>query len=114
LRLRFEDVEGEEEADRLIGSSLYLPLSMLPKLTGKRFYYHEIIGFDVVDNERGLLGKIMSVNDQTPQALLEVKTAEDKEILIPINDNIIREINRIEKIIRVAAPEGLVDLYLNS
>jgi 16S rRNA processing protein RimM len=114
LRIRFEDVEGEEEADRLIGSSLYLPLSMLPKLTGKRFYYHEIIGFDVVDNARGLLGKIMSVNDQTPQALLEVKTADGKEILIPINDNIIREINRIEKIIRVAAPEGLVDLYLNS
>lgn len=114
LRIRFEDIEGEEEADRLIGSSLFLPLSMLPKLTGKRFYYHEIIGFQVIDTVHGTLGTVASVNDQTPQTLLEVKTADDKEILIPINDEIIREVNRIEKIIRVTTPEGLVSLYLNS
>lgn len=114
LRIRFEDVESEEEADRLIGSSLFLPLSMLPKLTGKRFYYHEIIGFQVVDTQLGSLGQVESVNDQTPQTLLEVKTADGKEILIPINDEIIREVNRIEKILRVTTPEGLVSLYLNS
>lgn len=114
LRIRFEDVEGEEDADRLIGSALYLPLNMLPKLTGKRFYYHEIIGFQVLDTVHGTLGKVVSVNDQTPQALLEVKTADGKEILIPVNDSIIREINRIEKTLRVATPEGLVALYLNS
>ena len=47
LRVRFEDIQTEEEADEIMGSEIYLPLSMLPKLEGTQFYYHEVIEFDV-------------------------------------------------------------------
>ena len=45
LRVKFEDVDSEEEADNLVGSEVYLPMDMLPKFEGNQFYYHEIIGF---------------------------------------------------------------------
>ena len=65
LRVQFEDVYDEQTADSLIGCDLYLPLDFLPKLTGNKFYYHEIIGFTVVDRQRGNIGTIMSVNDHS-------------------------------------------------
>ena len=37
LRIRFEDMNTEEDADAIIGNAIYLPLEMLPKLTGNKF-----------------------------------------------------------------------------
>jgi 16S rRNA processing protein RimM len=39
---------------------------MLPKLTGNKFYFHEVIGFEVEDKP-GVVGKIESINDTTAQ-----------------------------------------------
>lgn len=112
LRIRFEDVDTEADAERLLGAELYLPLAMLPKLSGDQFYYHEIIGFAVEDKAHGPIGTVTGVNDNTPQALLEVEK-DGKEILIPINDEIVNKLDREQKILHVTTPEGLVDLYLS-
>src|SRR5690349_12766468 len=56
LRIRFEDVASEDEADRLMGCGIYLPLTMLPKLEGNKFYFHEIIGFTAEDQRLGPIG----------------------------------------------------------
>ncbi len=112
LRIDFEEVKSESDADRIMGSALYLPLSMLPKLSGNKFYFHEVIGFTMIDKVHGDIGIIQSINDTTAQALFEVLKG-DKQLLIPINDNIIVQLDRDKKVIEVATPEGLVDLYLS-
>lgn len=112
LRIRFEDVQNEAEAERIIGSKLYLPLSFLPKLSGKKFYYHEVIGFSVIDNKHGNIGIITGVNDNVSQALFEIKK-DQNQILIPINDAIIQKVDRKLQTIFITAPEGLIDLYLS-
>ena len=112
LRIDFEEVNSEDDADKIMGSELYLPLSFLPKLTGNKFYFHEIIGFEVIDADHGNIGIIQSVNDTTSQALFEILKG-DKELLIPITDQIITKVDRATKTIHVTTPEGLVDLYLN-
>jgi 16S rRNA processing protein RimM len=94
-----------------MGSEIYLPLSSLPKLTGNKFYFHEIIGFTLLDSVHGDIGIVESVNDTTAQALFEV-VKEDKQLLIPINDQIITKVDRENKTIHVTTPEGLVDLYM--
>jgi 16S rRNA processing protein RimM len=63
LRIRFEDMNTEEDADAIMGNDIYLPLKMLPKLTGNKFYFHEVIGFEVEDKRLGVVGKIESIND---------------------------------------------------
>jgi len=112
LRIDFEEVNSEDDADKVMGSELYLPLSFLPKLTGNKFYFHEVIGFKVEDDVHGDIGNIQSINDTTSQALFEV-LKDDKELLIPINDNIITKVDRDNQTIHVSTPEGLVDLYLS-
>jgi 16S rRNA processing protein RimM len=94
-----------------MGSEIYLPLSSLPKLTGNKFYFHEIIGFTLLDSVHGDIGIVESVNDTTAQALFEV-VKDDKQLLIPINDQIITQVDRENKTIHVTTPEGLVDLYM--
>lgn len=111
LKVRFEDVDNEEEADKLIGCEIYLPLTMLPKLEGNKFYYHEVIGFDVIDTRLGNIGKIVAINDSAAQPLFEIDK-DGIEILVPMIDDFIIEVSREKKTIFLNTPEGLVDLYL--
>ena len=111
LRVKFEDVNNEKDADRLMGSELYLPLVLLPKLSGNKFYYHEVIGFEIEDLTHGKVGVIIGVNDHTSQALFEIDK-EGVQILIPVNNEIIKKVDRNKKVIVIDAPEGLIDLYL--
>ncbi len=111
LRLQFEDVVTEAEADRLLGCELYLPLELLPELKGNQFYFHEITGFSVEDLHYGYVGRVTKVNDATAQPVLELEK-EDRKILIPATDAIIKKVDRTHKKIHIEAPEGLIALYL--
>ncbi len=111
LRLKFEDVDSEADADSLLKSDLYLPLDLLPKLEGDKFYFHEVIGFSIKDKNFGEVGIIKNINDSTTQALFEIDS-DGTEILIPMNDKFIVKVDRKNKTIHVNTPEGLIDLYL--
>ncbi len=109
--VKIEDIDDEEEAIALTGKDLYLPLSYLPPLTGKKFYFHEVTGFNVIYKNDGNIGKIDSFIEQAAQALFVIKNGE-KEILIPVSDEIIEKIHRKNKTIEIKAPEGLIDIYI--
>jgi 16S rRNA processing protein RimM len=111
LRVHFEDIDNEEEADNIIGCAIYLPLSMLPKLTGNKFYFHEVIGFEIEDKRIGVFGKIVSINDVSAQPLFEVLNG-NVELLIPMIDHFLVEIDRKNKKVIMDLPEGLVEMYL--
>lgn len=110
LRLKLEDISSEEDANQILKLKVYLPLSELPQLTGDKFYYHEIMGFNVEDENLGTLGKITGVNDQTAQATLEVDI-DGKKALIPIVDDIVLNVDRKAKTLYVNTPPGLIELY---
>ncbi len=111
LRVKFEDIDSEEDADDIMKAEIYLPLSLLPKLEGNQFYYHEVIGFTIVDANFGKVGVIKGINDSTAQALFEIDR-DGIEILIPMNDEFIDTIDRDTNTVYVTTPEGLIDLYL--
>ena len=111
LRAKFEDIETEEDAEDLIGAALYLPLNLLPKLPDDKFYFHEIIGFEVIDSNYGSVGIIVSINDSTAQALFEIEK-DGKQVLIPMNDEFIEKVDKKNKKMHVITPEGLIELYL--
>jgi len=109
LRIRFEDVNNETDADAILKSDVYLPLTLLPELTGDQFYFHEVIGFILEDMKFGEVGIISSVNDQTAQTLFVIKKGES-EILIPMIDDFIKKIDRKNKKVIVETPEGLIEM----
>ncbi len=109
--VKLEDVNTEEEAQMFLNKDIYLPLSTLPKLSGNKFYYHEVIGFEIEDATHGVLGTCEEVLDYQRQALFKLHY-QNKEVLIPINDDIITKVDRENKRIEVKLPEGLLEVFL--
>lgn len=109
MRIRFEDVDSEEDAELLLKRDAYLPLSLLPKLEGNQFYFHEVTGFILEDINFGKVGVIASINDRSAQPLFVVKT-DHTEILVPMVDDFIEKIDRVNKKVLVRTPEGLIDM----
>ena len=76
LRVRFEDVNSEAEAEKLINCKIYLPINLLPKLEGNQFYYHEVEGFKAVDEKLGFIGTVETVSDENFQPLFIIKNGD--------------------------------------
>lgn len=102
---------SEALVNQVVGKDVYLPLSTLPVLTGNKFYYHEVVGFEIREEDGKSCGIIESINDQTGQHYFLLNLA-DKQIVIPIIKDWILELNREEKFIKMALPEGLMDVFL--
>ena len=111
LRVKFEDVDNESDADEIIGCEIYLPLTVLPKLEGNQFYFHEVIGFEIEDKRYGIFGKITAVNDTAAQPLFEVVNGSI-EILVPMIDQFLLKIDRENRKVVMDLPEGLIEMYL--
>ncbi|RLD27561.1 MAG: 16S rRNA processing protein RimM [Bacteroidetes bacterium] len=110
-RVNFEDINNEEDARALIKCKLYLPIETLPELDADQFYYHEIIGFAVIDNALGEIGTVVEHIDIPGNPQLVV-LHQEKEVFIPISDTFYRGINKIKKEIFVTLPEGLIEANL--
>ena len=110
LRVKFEGVDSESEAEALLKKDLFLPLNMLPPLKGNKFYYHEITGFTAIDQFDNEIGSIKNVNDSGPQPLFVID-GDETEILIPVHDNFIKRLNREHRKIYLDLPEGLLDIF---
>jgi 16S rRNA processing protein RimM len=109
--LKLADLNDMDSAEKLVGRFIYLPDELLPKLKGNKFYYHEVTGFKVHDDAHGDIGFIDRVIDLPNNPLFAI-TFNEKEILLPISDEIILKVDRRKKLIEVSAPIGLIEIYL--
>ena len=109
--IHLQGIEDMSTAEEYLKCSLFLPLSALPKLRGKKFYFHEVIGFNVIDKQLGLLGPITTVYDRTEQPVIEFEYKNHK-VLFPVHDKLISKVDREEREFHVILPDGHVDIYL--
>lgn len=109
--VKFEGVNTENDARLLLRKNLFLPAQILPKLSGTHFYDHEVAGFTVVDVNYGEVGKLESIVDLQVNPLIQIMK-EEKEVLIPLIEGVIVELDRKKKIMTINAPAGLIELYL--
>lgn len=108
---RFEGMKTWEDTQEIMGCEMYLPLSRLPELADDQYYYHDIIGYEVVGKTTEIIyGTVQSVVEGSGQDLLTFMV-EDKEVLVPINDEIIVGVDKTAAKLFVELPEGLIELY---
>ena len=108
----FEGTDDVEGAAAMSGHDLLLPIASLPPLSGLKFYYHEVIGFELVDVQSGKLGTIEQILDLPGNPLFK-SVRDGVEGLFPMTDDVLRDVNRESKTITLDLPEGFYDLYFS-
>lgn len=109
----FEDIEHIDQASTITKKKIYLPNRLKPKRKKGEFLFTDLLGFTAEDEQAGALGQILNVQEY-PQQFLATINIQEKEILIPLNETFIAEINIDKRFIRFNLPDGLLDLYMNS
>ena len=110
--IKFHDVDGIDLAIQYKGCAIYLPLELLPSLEEDQFYYHEIIGYRVIDREVGEIGMVKYIYEANGNDLFAIDYKQ-KEILVPIRDEFIQKLDKKESTVYLNLPAGLLDIYLN-
>ena len=109
----FDDIDTIEKAQTLIRKKLYLSNSLKPVREDDEFLITDLKGFIVHDQTVGELGEIIEIHEY-PQQFVAVVSYQFKEIMFPLNDDLIVEIDEENGILKVDLPEGLIDLYLEA
>ncbi len=109
--VKLEDVDNPTQAQKLLKCGLYLPLEELEPLKDESFYFHELTGYGAVDREHGPIGTVSEILQRNEQDIIRI-LYEDKEILVPLTEEMIEGIDREARILFLKTPPGLIELYL--
>lgn len=98
-----------DDADRLAGAELRVPDDALTKLPPGMFYHHDLIGCVVTTAAGQTIGTVAKVEGGGDQVSLVV-AGERGEVLVPLVDEICRQIDVAGRRIVIDPPAGLLDL----
>ena len=110
--MTLEGITTIDAAKDLVGSKLFLPVAMLPKLKDDQYYYHEIVDYQVKDQHLGSLGTIKEVYSTGAQDVI-IMLYQGVEVLIPLTEEIVPKVDKQNKVVITQLPDGLLDVYMN-
>ena len=100
---------GGDEAGMLVGCHCLIPRDSIDDSV-----FREAPGmwedWTVVDAAVGEVGQVVGFVDNPGQALLEVQRPDGSTALVPVVDEIVREVDVEAGMVHVALPQGLLDL----
>lgn len=110
LVIKLQEIDSLEKAESFIGKAILLDRARFeaPEADAS----NELIGFTVVDFEKGKIGVVSGFLETPQHPILEVEF-NNKTILIPWVEEIVKVVEVEKKVISVEAPDGLIDLYIN-
>lgn len=115
--IKFEDINSREAALALQNKALYMEVGKLPDdflPEQDEFEWEFIIGFTLTNAATGqTLGTVEDVFALPEHELAQV-FYQNREILIPLHDDLVEDIDEEQKTISIHLPEGLLEVYLQS
>ena len=108
--IRFEGVNDRKAAEALVGHELLVAAEDRPDLKDGEFHLLDLVGLEArLGANAAPIGKVIDLisggND-----LLELKTADDRRLLIPFVAEIVPEVHLSEGWLLLTPPPGLLDL----
>ena len=110
MLVKLENVNDEKAVRDFTNREVFFPLEDVDEddLVGD-MSWDSFIGYTVIDEQHGELGKITDVDETTINVLLQIDH-KGNEILLPAAEELITSADHENKTLRVSVPEGLLDL----
>ena len=108
--LNLEGVTTKEAARKLTQKEVWFTEADLKKFAAKSSPVN-LLGYSIF-NEKKFLGEIVEVIEQAHQMLCRIEI-NNKEVLIPLNEESLQKIDHKKKEVSVKLPDGLLEIYLS-
>ena len=105
--VKFEDIDSAESVRFLTNCQVYIPREWIEE-SEDNYTWKYFIGFTAEDETAGTLGEIIDVDENTINTLFVVDYDGD-EVLIPANEELIKDIDHSQRTIYFDLPEGLIE-----
>ena len=105
----FEEYDSINTVEPIVGSILKVSSESLEELPEDEFYYHEVIGMKVIDEEEQLIGYVKEILSPGANDVWVVEREKKRDLLLPYIEDVILEVNTEDKFVRVHVLEGLDD-----
>ena len=109
--VRLKGVEDRNSAEDIRGMDVSIYAEDLEELPEGEHYVRDLIGCRVVDRAQGgaEIGVLEDVIQNTAQSILDVRTPDGKNVLIPAVDAFLRSIDEEAGVIEVELIPGFID-----
>ena len=110
--LALEEINSKERAMSFRNAPIFMRTADLLPIENRNInnlLYDKYEGFQLKDTELGIVGVIKEILEM-PQQEMAVVNYQDKEVLIPLHEDMILTVLEVEKILELELPEGLLDL----
>lgn len=91
------------------GGRLMVAGDDLAPLDEGEYYFHQIIGCQVVTEDGAHLGEVTGILQPGANDVWEVRMSDGRMVLIPYIDDVVRDIDVEQKLIVIHLLEGLID-----
>lgn len=107
--LTFKDYTDINQVLPFKGKKLQVTETALQPLDEGSYYYKDIIGLTVIDEQGQTLGKVNEILSPGPNDVWVIPRSGKSDILLPFLKSVVQSIDLDQKVAHVIVPEGLID-----
>lgn len=108
ILLKLEGIDNPEDVQPLLGNEIFLHTDEVSEKEGLQAH-HPLTGYNVIDQDDQVIGRIEELLEYPDQLLAKI-LIEQKEVLLPIHEDLILQLNEDEQWIQISIAEGLLNL----
>jgi len=103
---RFAEVENRSAAEKLRGTTLFVPRSALPPPGEGEYYHADLLGLAAVSDTGEALGEVVAVNDFGAGDVVEIKRANGKTFMVPMHKEAVPEWDEARLVVNADFVDG--------
>ena len=108
LIVKLKEIRSEDEVNEVIHKNIYVDSAEMESNIDSGFFYNDLINFEVITDSKKI-GRIENINSKLPQPVFEI-IYDSRKALIPIHEDLIKKIDKKNRIIYLDIPNGLLEI----